>query len=126
MSFAVIIELATIVAYVVIVCGGVQTRSYGWKVVCSLLAVVSLVQCASMSLVVCTPIENLNNTRLTPHSQAFLYDHNERFFPGWQLDTSWILCTVSWGLAFLTAIGMGTAAYMLPEEGGYELIPGEH
>ncbi|KAF2435804.1 hypothetical protein EJ08DRAFT_579892 [Tothia fuscella] len=107
MSFAVIIELATIVAYVVIISGGMQTRSYGWKVVCSLLAVVSLVQCASMSIV------------------AFLYDHDERFFPGWQLDTSWILCTVSWSLAFLSGVGTAAAAYVLPVEGGYELIPGE-
>jgi hypothetical protein len=59
-------------------------------------------------------------------SQAFLYDTDERFFPGWQLDTSWILCTVSWSLALLTGVGIGAAVYALPEEGGYELIPGEH
>jgi len=108
MSFAVIIELATVVAFIVIILGGRQTREYGWKIVCSLLAVSVLAQAASMSLV------------------AYLFDHDERFFPGWQLDTSWILCTVSWSLALLTGVGIGAAAYTLPDEGGYELIPGEN
>jgi hypothetical protein len=52
MSFSVIIELATIVAFIVIILGGKQTRDYGWKVVCSLLAVIVLAQCASMSIIV--------------------------------------------------------------------------
>jgi len=108
MSFSVIIELATIVAFIVIILGGKQTRDYGWKVVCSLLAVIVLTQCASMSII------------------AFLYDNDERFFPGWQLDTSWILCTVSWSVSLLTGVGIGAAVYALPEEGDYELIPGEH
>jgi len=108
MSFAVIIELATIVAFVVIISGGRQTREYGWKIVCSLLAVIVLVECASMSMV------------------AYVFDNDQRFFPGWQLDTSWILCTVSWSLALFTGVGIGAAAYALPEEGGYELIPGEN
>jgi len=108
MSFSVIIELATIVAFIVIILGGKQTRDYGWKIVCSLLAVIVVAQCASMSII------------------AYLYNTDERFFPGWQLDTSWILCTVSWSLALLTGVGIGVAVYALPEEGGYELIPGEH
>ena len=57
--------------------------------------------------------------------QAFLYDNDDRFFPGWRLDTSWILCTVSWTVLGLTGVGIGAAAYALPEEGGYEIIPGE-
>jgi len=107
MSFSVIIQLATIVAFIVVILGGRQTREYGWKVVCSLLAVTTLAQCASMAIV------------------AYLFDHDERFFPGWQLDTSWILCTISWIVALLTGVGIGVATYALPEEGGYELIPGE-
>jgi len=105
MSFSVIVELASIVAFIVVILGGRQTREYGWKVVCSLLAVIALAQCASMAMV------------------AYLFDNDERFFPGWQLDTSWILCTVSWSIALLTSAGIGAAAYALPEEGGYELIP---
>lgn len=57
--------------------------------------------------------------------QAFLYENDERFFPGWRLDSSWILCTVSWSVLALTGAGIGACAYALPEEGGYELIPPE-
>jgi len=108
MSFAVLLELATLVAYIIIILGGQQLRQYGWKVVISLLAAIVLVQCSGMAII------------------AYLFDHDERFFPGWQLDTSWILCTVSWTLALVTGAGICTAVYTLPEEGGYELIPGEN
>lgn len=62
---------------------------------------------------------------LTEPSKAYLYDHDDRFFVGWRLDTSWILCTVSWSVQFLTALGISAAVFVLPEEGGYELIPGD-
>jgi len=104
MSFAVIIELATFIAYTVVILGGVQQRSYGWKIVCSLLTVGAVVQIAGMGII------------------TYVYDNDERFFPGWKLDTSWILCTVSWSLLALTALGIGTATYILPDEGGYELF----
>lgn len=52
MSFAVIIELATLIAYAVIILGGKQKRDFGWKVVCGLLAVGAIVQCAGMAIVV--------------------------------------------------------------------------
>jgi hypothetical protein len=107
MSLAVLLELATLVGYVIIVLGGKQGREYGWKVICTLLALITVVQCAGMAIV------------------AYLFDHDHRFFLGWKLDASWILCTVSWCLTLLTAVGMGAATYVLPEEGGYELIPGE-
>jgi hypothetical protein len=55
--------------------------------------------------------------------QAFLYDHDDRFFPGWKLDVSWILCTVSWTVLALDAAGIIIAALTLPSEGDYELIP---
>jgi len=105
MSFGVLIELATMIAFIIIILGGKQIRGYGWKVILSLLAVIIVVQSAGMAIV------------------AYLFDHDERFFPGWQLDISWILCTVSWSLALLTGAGIGAAVYALPEEGGYELIP---
>ena len=57
--------------------------------------------------------------------QAFLYENDDRFFPGWKLDISWILCTVSWTVAFLLACGISAAAILLPSEAGYELIPDE-
>ena len=107
MSFAVLIELSTIVGYAIIVFGGQQSRSYGWKVICPLLGFVAAVQCAGMATI------------------AYLFDHDERFFPGWKLDVSWVLCTISWTVALITGVAMAAAAYVLPEEGGYELIPGE-
>ena len=57
--------------------------------------------------------------------QAYLYDNDDRFFPGWRLDTSWILCTVSWSVMVLLAAGIVAAALLMPSEGGYELIPAE-
>jgi hypothetical protein len=55
--------------------------------------------------------------------QAYLFDNDARFFPGFQLDSSWILCTVSWSLMLVCAAAVTIAAFVLPSEGGYELIP---
>jgi formate hydrogenlyase subunit 3/multisubunit Na+/H+ antiporter MnhD subunit len=52
MSFAVIIECATLVAYLTVIWGGKQSREKGWKVVCTLLGCCVFVQCVSMALVV--------------------------------------------------------------------------
>ncbi|KAL9021587.1 MAG: hypothetical protein Q9185_001235 [Variospora sp. 1 TL-2023] len=105
MSFAVVIEGMTLVAFIVIVAGGKQKREQGWKVLGGLLAFSALVQCAGMAII------------------AFLYDNDDRFFPGWRLDNSWVLCTVSWSVEMLLAAGITAAAVILPSEGGYELIP---
>lgn len=62
MSFAVIIECATLVAYLTVIYGGKQQRDKGWKVVCALLGLCVTVQCASMALVVSiheSPFENI-------------------------------------------------------------------
>jgi hypothetical protein len=53
MSFAAVLELATIVAYMVVIGGGKQKRETGWKVLCFMLVLVGVVQCAGMSIVVC-------------------------------------------------------------------------
>jgi len=58
-------------------------------------------------------------------SQAYLFDNDDRFFVGWQLDKSWILCTVSWSVAILSAIFISASAFVLSPEDGYELIPSE-
>ncbi|KAF2493233.1 hypothetical protein BU16DRAFT_465228 [Lophium mytilinum] len=107
MSFAVILELATLTSYAIIILGGKQRRDRGWKVVCAFLVVSALVELVSMALV------------------SFLFDHDDRFFNGWYLDKSWVLCTVSWSMLVTTAAGVVAAAIYLPEEGGYELIPNE-
>jgi hypothetical protein len=53
MSFAVIIELASWIAFAVVLLGGVQQRSYGWKMVIPLIGCAALVQVAGMSIIVC-------------------------------------------------------------------------
>lgn len=52
MSFAVVIEGMTLVAFIVIVAGGKQKREQGWKVLGGLLAFSALVQCAGMAIIV--------------------------------------------------------------------------
>ena len=55
--------------------------------------------------------------------KAYLYDHDNRFFVGWELDKSWVLCTVSWTVLLFDGLGVGCAALFLPKEDDYELIP---
>jgi hypothetical protein len=105
MNFSVVLQLALLVAFGVTIFGGKQKRDKGWKIITGILGVVFAVQCASMAIV------------------AFLYDHDERFILDWSLDTSWILCTVSWVSLFLLGSGLLACVALLPEEGGYELIP---
>lgn len=105
MSFAVVLEAITLVTYITIIAGGRQKRESGWKVLSFLLLLTGVVQCAGVAII------------------AYLYDHDDRFFPGWRLDTSWVLCTVSWVICALCACGLGISAYVLPSEGGYNVIP---
>ena len=63
--------------------------------------------------------------RCTDELQAYLFDYDDRFFQGWKLDKSWILCTVSWSIAALSAGFISLSAFVFPSEGGYELIPSE-
>jgi len=108
MSFTAVLELATLVAYVVILVGGKQKRETGWRILASMLLLVGVVECASMAIV------------------AYLFDNDEKFFaPGWKLDKSWILCTISWSIAILSAVFISFSAFIFPPEGGYELIPSE-
>ncbi|KKY39972.1 putative pre-mrna splicing factor [Diaporthe ampelina] len=106
MSFATVAELATLVCFVVAIGGGQVKREYGWKVLCGLLSVVSVVQFAAMGLI------------------SFLYDNDEYFaVPGWRLDTSWILCTVSAGVAAILVGALSSCAYFLPpEDDGYNFL----
>ncbi len=123
MSFAAVLELATLVAYVLIIAGGRQKRETGWKVLAFMLMLVGIVQCASMAIVVCDFYAE-RCTWLTL-LQAYLFDNDDRFFVGWKLDKSWILCTVSWSIAVASAAFISLSAFVFPSEGGYELIPSE-
>lgn len=128
MNFSVIFELAVLVAYVVILVGGRGTREVGWKILSPLLMIVAASQLVAMTLVVsthgicgyvCPSWEDNTDVIL----QAYLYDHDNRFFVGWALDKSWILCTVSWIVLLLNGVGVTAAAYLLAPEDDYEPIP---
>ncbi|KAI4144954.1 MAG: hypothetical protein LQ340_006484 [Diploschistes diacapsis] len=108
MSFAVVLEGMTLVAFIVMLSSGVQKRTSGWKTVTVLLGLVALVQCVAMGLL------------------AHIYEVDDRFFPGWHFDTSFILCTVSWCTQILVGGGLVASAFLLETEGGYELLPQEN
>ena len=124
MSFAVVIEGMILIAFVVILGGGKQKREAGWKILSGLLLLVGLIQCTGMALMVII-YELSSEDGDADKRQAYLYDNDDRFFPGWKLDTSWILCTLSWSVSVLLAGGISASALLLPSEGGYELIPDE-
>ena len=128
MSLAVVVEGMTLIAYLVILAGGKQRREAGWKVLSGLLLGVGVIECAAMAIIVSLASPSASRSVGTHglRFQAYLYEHDNRFFPGWQLDSSWILCTVSWSVMILLSAAVTTAALLLPSEGGYELIPGEH
>ncbi len=54
MSFAVVIEGMTLIAYLVILAGGKQKRENGWRVLCGLHLVLAALQCAGMAIIVST------------------------------------------------------------------------
>lgn len=56
-------------------------------------------------------------------TQAYLFEHDNRFFVGWELDKSFVLCTVSWVVLLLNAVGVVAAAMFLPPQDDYEPIP---
>ncbi|KAL2405005.1 hypothetical protein ABEF95_003592 [Exophiala dermatitidis] len=105
MSFAVVLEGMTIVAFAVLLIGGKQKREQGWGVLTILVALSAFVQALGMALM------------------AYLFENDERFFAGWYLSKSWTMCTVSWSFQTVCAIAITLAAMVLPSEGGYELIP---
>ncbi|MBE3046002.1 hypothetical protein IMZ48_26380 [Candidatus Bathyarchaeota archaeon] len=60
----------------------------------------------------------------TNNPQSYLYDNNDQFIiPGWSLDSSWLLCTVSASLSAACALALASSYYLLPREGGYEFLP---
>ncbi|PGG95525.1 hypothetical protein AJ79_10006 [Helicocarpus griseus UAMH5409] len=105
MSFAVVLEGMTLMTYIVILAGGKQMRETGWRILALFLTFITLVQCASIALV------------------SYLNDNDDRFYLGFRLDDSFIMCTISWCLTLFNAVALIATARVLPSEGGYELIP---
>lgn len=52
MSFAIVIEGMTLIAYIVILAGGKQKREQGWKILSGLHFLVGTLQLASMAIIV--------------------------------------------------------------------------
>ncbi|EQB49997.1 hypothetical protein GCG54_00011167 [Colletotrichum gloeosporioides] len=104
-SFSTIMHLASLVTFLVIMSGGKYKRETGWKILGGLLIFVAAIEFTLMGIV------------------AYLFDNDEQFrVPGWGLDTSWILCTVSASVSVLCALGLGISAFVLPPEEGYEFL----
>ncbi|KAJ3945251.1 uncharacterized protein N0V96_005277 [Colletotrichum fioriniae] len=104
-SFSTILHLASIVTFLVIMGGGKYKRETGWTVLGGLLVFVAAIEFTLMGIV------------------AYLYDNDEQFqVPGWGLDSSWILCTVSASISILCAAGLAISAFVLPPEEGYEFL----
>ena len=55
MTFAVVIEGMTIVAFAVLICGGKQRREQGWGVMAILAGLAAFIQIAAMALIVRSP-----------------------------------------------------------------------
>lgn len=72
MSFAVVVEFASMIVCLLIIGGGKQKRDNGWKVLCSVLAVTALAQCASMAIVVSTTIRRYSTLMNAPVMIYFL------------------------------------------------------
>ena len=58
MSLAVVLEGMTLIAFAVMLAGGKQKRESGWRIVCALLCIVGVVQCAAMAIMVRPPWGN--------------------------------------------------------------------
>lgn len=132
-SFGIVLCLATLISFALVMAGGKYRRETGWPFVAALLTFVSVVEFIVISIVVrrdkalqllmCCCLCVRCGHGDTDVSQAFLYDHDAQFnIPGWKLDVSWYLGTVSAALSLVTAAGLAASAYFLPPEEGYEFL----
>ncbi|KAH9892234.1 hypothetical protein F4778DRAFT_311128 [Xylariomycetidae sp. FL2044] len=105
LSFATIVELATLITFLVVMAGGKYKREMGWKLIGGFLMADAVVEFASMGLV------------------AYLFDHDSQFdVPGWELDWSFVLCAVSASVSVVMAAGLAASAWLLPPEDDYEYL----
>lgn len=105
MSMAVVVEFAGIVGFAIVIVGGKQARTKGWKVIFAILAACIACQVSAISII------------------SSLHKDDDHFFPGWYLAKCFGLATASWAIQVIIAAVLVACAFLLPEEGGYELIP---
>lgn len=124
MNFATIVELAAVIGVLIIVAGGKVKRQGGWKILGGLLGAVAGAEFVGMAIVVSVAPSDLQIEHAgTDKGKAYLFDHDDMFLvPGYRLDSSWYLCTISAGVALLTGAGLAISAFVLPPEDGYELL----
>ncbi|KAI1492515.1 hypothetical protein F5X96DRAFT_626045 [Biscogniauxia mediterranea] len=105
LSFATIVELATLITFLVVMAGGKYMREMGWKLIGGFLLADAAVEFASMGIV------------------AYLFDNDSQFvIPGWELGWSFVLCTVSASVSVLIAASLAASAWILPPEDDYEYL----
>ncbi|KAK4444461.1 hypothetical protein QBC34DRAFT_415292 [Podospora aff. communis PSN243] len=105
MSLAVVVDLATIVGFLVIVAGGKEKRETGWRVLCGMLGLIAALEFGAVAVA------------------GYVFDHDNLFHvPGYALGASWYLCTGSGAVAALCAVGLVISAVVLPPEGGYVFL----
>ena len=75
MSFAIVLEGMTFIAYLVILAGGKQKRESGWKVLSGLHFIVGALQLAGMAIIVSLPMKPKN-----PSSREDIL--RQRYFSG--------------------------------------------
>lgn len=85
MSFAVVMEGMTLIAFVVMITGGKQKRESGWRVISGLLVFVGLIQCTAMALVVSalillSPIDDVDNRYFHKGTRLILQNQKLRHF----------------------------------------------
>jgi len=103
--FTALLCLAGLVSFLVVMKGGKYKRETGWPFITSMLAIVSATEFVVVAIV------------------AYLYDNDDQFtVPGWNLDVSWILSTVSASVCALAGAGLAASAYLLPPEEGYDFL----
>ncbi|KAM7196510.1 hypothetical protein V8F20_006984 [Naviculisporaceae sp. PSN 640] len=105
MNLAIVAELVTLIAFLIVMAGGKQKRERGWKVLGLMIGGVGLLEVAGMGIV------------------TYLFNHDDMFLvPGYKLGAAWYLCTASAAITILVACGLALSAYVLPPEDGYEFL----
>ncbi|KAI0472913.1 hypothetical protein GGR56DRAFT_589299 [Xylariaceae sp. FL0804] len=106
LSFATIVELATLITFLVVMAGGKYKREAGWRLIGGFLLADAAVEFAVIGIV----------------AHLVRVDAQFAAVPGWGLDWSFALCAVSAAVSVLLAAGLACSAWFLPPEDDYEYL----